>query len=147
MEEFKNGNLEKIVVDFRSVSLETITVDKTGITIDKKGILNALTVGVTGAKKIPYTSITTVHFKESGILSGHLQFSVMGATTANSGMLSAASDKFAILFAIQEEEDIAMKIRDIVDEKISSASLGGTTVINQKSPAEQVKEMKELLGL
>lgn len=148
-EGFKNGEVKEIALNFKSAEKAIITLDQTGITIDKKGLLNALTVGITGAKKVPFSSITAVHFKERGkITSGILQFSILGVATANSGMMNAAEDKYAIMFANKEEENVAKQIRDFIDEKISGGNmLGGTTIVNEKSPAEEVKALKELLDM
>jgi len=148
-EDFKSGKIDQITLNFKSAEKVEVTLDQTGITIDKKGLLNAMTVGITGAKKVPFTSITAVHFKERGkIMSGVLQFSILGVAAAASGLSGAAEDKYAVMFANKEEEKKAMQIRDFVDEKISSGgALGGTTVINEKSPAEEVKALKELLDM
>ncbi|MCL2559784.1 MAG: SHOCT domain-containing protein [Turicibacter sp.] len=148
-EDFKSGQVKEITIDFKSAEKATITLDQTGITIDKKGLLNAMTVGITGAKKVPFASITGVHFKERGkITSGVLQFSILGVAAAASGLSGAAEDKYAVMFANKEEEKKAMQIRDFVDEKISGGgAFGGTTIVQEKSPAEEVKALKELLDM
>ena len=149
IEAFKSGQLNEIVMEFKSAEKATITLDQTGLTIDKKGFLNAVTVGITGAKKVPFSSITGVHFKARGkITSGVLQFSILGVAAAASGLSGAAEDKYAVMFANKEEESKAMQIRDLVDEKISGGgAFGATTIIQQKSPAEEVKALKELLDM
>ena len=44
------------VFEFKSAGRYIITVDDYGISIQQKGILNALAVGITGTKQAPFTS-------------------------------------------------------------------------------------------
>ena len=118
-DDFKSGKVKAITLNFVSSELADVTLDQQGITIDKKGFLNT---GIKGAKKVPFSNITDVHFKEAKkMTSGFLQFAILDVETPV-GLISIAKDKYAIMFSNKKEENVAMLIRNFVDEKISDGN-------------------------
>lgn len=134
--------------EFRSAGKYVVTVDDTGVSIEQKGVLNALAVGLTGTKRIPFTSMMAVQFKPAGsILSGYLQFTILGGNEAKGGVFQAAGDENTIMFA-RNEQDVANRLKELVDRKLHEARAGKAAAPPPvKSVAEQIKEFKELLDM
>jgi hypothetical protein len=70
--EISGGNImsEKIYSMKGVGGLLEVYEDK--ITITTKGVLGLLAKGPKGTKSIPYTSITAIQFKKSGLTSGYI---------------------------------------------------------------------------
>lgn len=135
------------VFEFKSAGKYIITVDEYGIAIQQKGVLNAMAVGITGTKKLPFTSMTAVQFKPAGLLSGYIQFSVLGGNEARGGVFQAAGDENTIMFT-KKEQETADQLRQIVEGRIRDAQLDKSSPAkNVKSAAEQIREFKELLDM
>jgi len=135
------------VFEFKSAGKYIITVDEYGVSIQQKGVLNAMAVGITGTKQLPFTSMTAVQFKPAGLLSGYIQFSVIGGNEAKGGVFQAAGDENTIMFA-KKEQETADQLKQLVEGKIRDAQLGKTSPTkNVKSAAEQIREFKELLDM
>ena len=135
------------VFEFKSAGKYIITVDEYGIAIQQKGVLNAMAVGITGTKKLPFTSMTAVQFKPAGLLSGYIQFSVLGGNEARGGVFQAAGDENTIMFT-KKEQETADQLRQIVEGRIRDAQLDKSSPAkNVKSAAEQIREFKELFDM
>jgi hypothetical protein len=135
------------VFEFKSAGKYIITVDEFGVSIQQKGLMNAMAVGITGTKQIPFTSMTAVQFKPAGMLSGYLQFSVLGGNEARGGVFQAAGDENTIMFT-KKEQDKAERIKELAEGKIRGAQVSKATPTQHlKSAAEQIREFKELLDM
>jgi hypothetical protein len=85
-------------VKIKGVAAE-LEVFEDRIIITPKGVLGFLNKGIKGSKEIPLVSITAIQFKEAGsMLSGYLQFSILGGAESRSGILAAASDENTFMF-------------------------------------------------
>ncbi len=135
------------VFEFKSAGKYMVTVDEYGVAIQQKGVLNALAVGITGTKQLPFTSMTAVQFKPAGLLSGYIQFTVLGGNEAKGGVFQAAGDENTIMFA-KKEQDEANRLKTLVEGKIRDSQAGKASPGQQvKSAAEQIREFKELLDM
>ena len=136
------------VFEFTSSGRYLVTVDEVGISIQQKGIINAMAVGLTGTKQIPFSSITAVQFKSAQLLLfGYLQFSLLGGNEARGGVFQAAGDENTITFNKKEQEK-AERLKQLVEDKIRSAQVTkNSTAQGVKSSAEQIREFKELLDI
>lgn len=124
----------------------TVTTTEFGITIARKGVLNAITKGVTGAKHIPFSSLAAVQFKvATGFTNGYIQFSVLGGRERLGGFYAATQDENSIVFMRQDAAK-ALELKDLVERGIRTAHSTPAVPTND-SPAAQVKEHKELLDL
>jgi hypothetical protein len=135
------------VFEFKSAGKYIVTVDEHGVAIQQKGVLNALAVGITGTKQLPFTSMTAVQFKPAGMLSGYIQFTVLGGNEAKGGVFQAAGDENTIMFT-KKEQDEANRLKQLVEGKIRETQAGKTSSTQPlKSAAEQIREFKELLDM
>ena len=135
------------VFEFRSAGKYVVTVDEYGVAIQQKGVLNAIAVGITGTKQLPFTSMTAVQFKPAGMLSGYIQFTLLGGNEAKGGVFQAAGDENTIMFT-KKDQDEANRLKQLVEGKIREAQAGKTSPTQTvKSVAEQIREFKELLDL
>jgi len=126
---------------------DTVKADDTGLTISRKGLSNAMNLGLTGAKKILYRSITAVQYKQDGaITSGYLQFSVLGGNESTGGLSAATKDENSILFVKKDRETI-LALKALVEERVEEVHAQQTAPVFHvtKSPAEKIKEFKDLL--
>ena len=135
------------IFEFKSAGKYVITVDDYGVSIQQKGLLNAMAVGITGTKQLPFASMTAVQFKPAGMLSGYIQFTLLGGNEAKGGVFQAAGDENTIMFT-KKEQDEANRLKELVEGKIREAQMSKSAPIqNMKSPAEQILEFKKLLDM
>lgn len=78
---------------------ELLEVYEDSLTITPKGLLSLASKGLKGAKSIPFTSITAIQLKKSGLTSGYLQFTLPGGVESRGGVFQAASDENTFMFA------------------------------------------------
>lgn len=143
----KKGIIMSEVFEFKSAGKYTVTVDEYGVAIQQKGLLNAMAVGITGTKQLPFTSMTAVQFKPAGMLSGYIQFTVLGGNEAKGGVFQAASDENTIMFT-KKDQDEANRLKQLVEGKIREAHAGKVSPTQPlKSTPEQIREFKELLDM
>lgn len=88
------------------------------VTITPKGIFGAINKGFKGTKIIPFTSITAIQFKKSGILSGYLQFTIPGGNESRGGVFDATKDENSFLFAGTKANEDAEKIKNYIEKQI-----------------------------
>jgi len=120
--------------------------DKT-ITISRKGLVNLSTHGLKGDKTIPIKNITSVQLKKPGALTndGYIQFGVLGGVESKGGLFSATQDENTIMFTKAYYDDM-LELKEYIESYEDNIKTAGNTQ-NEKSPAEKVKELKELLDL
>lgn len=109
---------------------KSILVEDDAITISYRTMYH----GFKGDKRIPYSSITSVQFREPGWLVGYLQFSIKGAIEARDPM----QDENAIEFDKPAEK--FRELRDLIHTKM--ASWGAPSVA-----ASVADELAKLAGL
>ncbi len=88
------------------------------VEIVPRGLLGLMNKGVRGIKEIPYYSIVAVQFKESGLMSGYLQFTIPGGNENRGGILEAAKDENTFMFVGQENNAKAIEIKQYITSKI-----------------------------
>lgn len=120
-----------------------VEVNASGISITRKGMINAINIGLTGGKTIPFSSITAVQFKKAGLTNGYIQFSILGGKEQKGGVVAATKDENTIMFS-KKYEKIAINLKEIVDKQINKNS-NEITNNPQKGSLEQLKILKELL--
>lgn len=86
------------------------------VAITPKGVLGFLNKGLKGTKEIPFASIVAVQFREAGLLSGYLQFTIAGGNESTGGILAAAGDENTFMFANAKNNAIAREIKEYIDD-------------------------------
>lgn len=104
--------------------------------------------GALGGKRINYTDLTSVQFREpAGMTVGFIQFAYPGSVESKGGINEMINDENSIPITIQ----MVPQAREIVNfiekrrEELRAGSQG--TVIQQVSGADELKKYKELLDM
>jgi hypothetical protein len=96
---------------------DTLEVWPDKICITPKGLLGFLNKGLAGTKEIPIASITAILFKESGMMAGYLQFTLVGGQEKRSGILAATKDENSFLFS-GAYNGMALEIKQYLDNRL-----------------------------
>lgn len=124
-----------------------LTIYEDRVIIERGGALGFLTQGLAGAKTIPMDSIMSVQFKEGNMwTNGFIQFGIMGGKEARGGVFNATQDENTVMIKAATNDD-ARAIKDYIESIILNRSKNKETVIQQASPAEELKKFKELLDM
>lgn len=124
-----------------------LTIYEDRVIIERGGALGFLTQGLAGAKTIPMDSIMSVQFKEGNMwTNGFIQFGIMGGKEARGGIFNATQDENTVMIKAATN-DSAREIKDYIEGIILNRSKNKETVVQQVSPAEELKKFKELLDM
>ena len=124
-----------------------LTIYEDRVIIERGGVLGFLTQGLAGAKTIPMDSIMSVQFKEGNMwTNGFIQFGIMGGKEARGGVFNATQDENTVMIKAATNDN-AREIKDYIEGIILNRSKNKETVIQQVSPAEELKKFKELLDM
>lgn len=113
---------------------------------------NIMRGGTLGGKKINYEDLTSVQFREpAGATVGFLQFAYPGAVESKGGVIDMLNDENSVPVH-PNVYDEAKEIYEFIEQrrkeiKAENKAASATTVIQEKSAAEQIKEFKELLDM
>jgi len=124
-----------------------LTIYEDRVIIERGGALGFLTQGLAGAKTIPMDSIMSVQFKEGNMwTNGFIQFGIMGGKEARGGVFNATQDENTVMIKAATNND-ARAIRLHFEGIILNRSKNKGVVVQQASPAEELKKFKELLDM
>lgn len=124
-----------------------LTIYEDRVIIERGGALGFLTQGLAGAKTIPMDSIMSVQFKEGNMwTNGFIQFGIMGGKEARGGVFNATQDENTVMIKAATNDN-ARAIKDYIESIILNRSKNKGTVVQQVSPAEELKKFKELLDM
>lgn len=130
-----------------------IKIDGNTLTISRPGLMSKISLGFTGDKTVMINQISGVQIKKVGLARGYIQFIMAGTKEAKSGIIGGKIDEnivYSDSFFKKKNNQINSNFEEIKKyiEEFNSNQNGNTTIIqNVKSPAEQVKELKELLDM
>lgn len=114
------------------------------VTITPKGILGFLNKGLKGTKTIPFTSIQAMQFREAGaIVSGYIQFTILGGNESRGGVLSAAGDENTFMFAQTKNNAAARQIRAYIEESVAKLQ-SPRLKVEQTSISDELKKLATL---
>ena len=104
--------------------------------------------GVTGGKKLSFSDITSIQFKEpTGMSAGFIQLSYPGSLENKAGVIAAVNDENSILFQA-DQLPLAREIVDYIENGRKQTKLPQTApAIQQASAADELKKFKELLDM
>lgn len=114
--------------------------------IRRKGVTSFLTQGLKGEKRVPYSSITSVQFKEAGFTTGYIQFGIAGGIESRRGVWDATTDENTVLFTKEASAEFR-RLRDLVEERAQSSRNGpniATPTLAQGSVAEELSRLADL---
>ena len=108
---------------------------------------NVFSGGGTGGKRINFSDITAIQFKEpAGVTVGFIQFAYPGSGEARGGVIDAINDENAIPVSPQNLA-VAREVVDYIEKKRAELRTSSNTVIQQASAADELKKFKELLDM
>lgn len=123
----------------------TIIINDNLLTIKRKGINSFLVHGMNHEKTIKIENITGVQYKKSGFAAGYIQFLIMGSNELKGKLHDNLNDENTVGFVGKKYNEQALEIKSYIENYISNTNR--TIIHNEKSPVEQVKELKELLDI
>ena len=80
------------------------------------------------------------------LTNGFIQFGIMGGKEARGGVFDAAQDENTVMIK-EATNDNAREIKDYIEGIILNRSRNKGAVVQQVSPAEELKKFKELLDI
>ena len=131
---------------------DILSVYEDHVVISRRGIVNALGMGVKGDKTIYYTDITSVQYKQPRkLVSGYIQFSIPGGNENRGGIFAAMSDENTITIiadpTVIEQAERTVEFLNQKIREVKTAAHHKPTVVQQASAADELKKFKELLDL
>jgi Short C-terminal domain len=112
-----------------------VTVNDSGIKIKRNFLLGG---HLMGEKSIPYSSITAVQLKKSGLTAGYIQFSVLGGIDSKKGLMDSLKDENTIHFYSNAK---FIELKELIESKIgSNASHGNSSGIHD---LEKLAELRD----
>jgi hypothetical protein len=116
---------------------------------DRVVLKHTMVLGITtgffkGHKTIPYSAISAVQYKRSGVLSGYIQFTLAGGVEPRRGIWEAQSDENTITFTNNEVFD---KAREFIEARIGYRSSPPAPVAPSPNGGSIVETLERLLSL
>lgn len=131
--------------EIRKPSKTDIAVDGDKITISRKGILNLMTVGLSGEKTIRIKQITSLQLKMgTNLTNGYLQIGLIGDSSHSQGLFNATQDENTIMFTKKYNNEMR-ELHDYIDNYDNSPD--DTIRSTEISLSDKIKELKELSEL
>ncbi|MBI4244010.1 MAG: SHOCT domain-containing protein [Planctomycetes bacterium] len=119
---------------------EVLEVFEDKLTITPEGIPGFMSKGLKGTKTIPFSSISAIQFKESGLMSGYLQFTIPGGNENEGGVFAAVFDENTFMFA--GNNILAIEIKNYIESRIQSFK--SSRVSSHNSMVEELTRLSEL---
>ncbi len=122
----------------------TVELLDDGLVIRRKGVASFLSQGLQGEKRIPFSSITSIQFKEPGITTGYIQFGLLGGVEKRGGVFDATKDENTVLFVSTALGNFR-RLREIVESKIGQAHrTPGPSIVSSATYAEELTRLADL---
>lgn len=113
------------------------------ISITRHGLGSFLTQGLKGEKRIPFSSITAVQFKDAGHnIAGYIQFSMLGGNESNQGIFEATIDENTVMFTKEQSARFHV-LRDNIERRLAEACSPQIAVVRQ-SVADELAKLADL---
>jgi hypothetical protein len=98
--------------------------------------------GFKGEKRIPFSSIASVQFREPGFMTiGYIQLGIVGALEAGGGLMNAMHDENTVAFEKRDLEAFK-RLRDMVERR--SADARKPAIAPSSSTADEIAKLAEL---
>lgn len=135
------------VLTAASRSGDIIEVHDHKVIIKRSMGLKLLLQGLKGEKEIPIRSIAATQFKQASmLLSGYIQFTLMGGPEAKGGWQQAGLDENTVEF-VKAEEDKFRKVKDAVDAKIDELSQATAPPPPPQANNDPITQLERLAAL
>lgn len=132
---------EKVLMEAKGLNGQ-LQLLETKVRITRKGFWAFSYQGLKGDKEINIKNISSIQFKRAGkIGTGYIQFTFFGGQETKGGVWNAYHDENTVVFDTKHQSAFE-KIKEIVDEKMSSKEKGETK-ISDLNQLEKLAELKE----
>ncbi len=125
----------------------SLIVNEYSITIMRKGFTTKL-IGLRGNKEILISDITSIQFKEPGLLTnGFIQFSFAGSNERNGGTFNAVSDENSVTFTKKNAKKFQY-LKEVIDRKRiasknNSSSTSTSSLPDTYGDLEKLAQLKD----
>lgn len=113
------------------------------ICIRRKGVMSFMTHGLKGDKDILVSSISSIQFKNAGIMTnGYIQFAFMGGAEAKRGLFQATQDENSVMFDRKQQsnfEEVKRLVEEMSQRGQPSPQPSATT-----DPGDQIEKLAAL---
>ena len=108
------------------------------IRIKRKGVIGLMGHGLKGDKDIYIKDISSIQFKEPGVMNGYIQFAFLGGREAKGGIWQGTSDENTVFFNSWQKKPFKA-IKEALDKQISARS--------KATPVSNLSDLEKLAGL
>lgn len=126
-------------IEIKTPQKVIVSITESGVEIERKGMMSAMSHGLKGTKTIPFKNITNIQLKEAGLTSGYLQFGMLGSLESKGGVMRATSDENTIMF-VKKDQDKIIALKNYIESKMNQEES-----TNQLSVADEIAKFKKLL--
>ncbi|MEJ6011513.1 SHOCT domain-containing protein [Novosphingobium aquae] len=121
----------------------TIELLADSLSITREGTVSVILHGLAGEKRIAYGSITATQLRgATPIMSGFLQFTVLGGIESNRGIWDATMDENTVMFTHQQEASFR-QLREVIERKMVEVRQPSSTLA-ASSVADELAKLFEL---
>lgn len=111
-------------------------------------ITNVARGGTLGGKRINYSELTAIQFKEpSGVTIGFIQFAYPGSIENKGGVIDMLNDENSVPVQLEKVGQAREIVEYIENQKAKILKSTKDTIIQQVSSADEIKKFKELLDM
>lgn len=133
--------MSEILMSAESYGGELLLLDGR-VRIVRKGGIGFLGHGLKGEKEINISSISSIRWKDAGLVNGFIQFSFHGGTEAQLGILEAQIDENTVVF--KNKDAPAFKaIRDAIQAQMKRFQQA--TAPQSASGADEIRKLAQLM--
>ena len=129
---------KKVVLTIKSKGKYIVEVTPGSINVTQKGMMNVLTKGIVGSKTFSINRLSGVQYKKPGLLTGYLQFILMGSGEGKGGVNNAVTDENTILFATNKEATLMEELKEFIEYSIENPG---------RKPSSDLNDLKKLKNL
>lgn len=123
----------------------TVTVADDVVSIKRERRSSFQPAWFEGGERIPFSSITAVQFKPTGVLTaGYIQFSVIGGNEGRGGLIEATKDENSVIFKGKKQTAEFERLRAIVEEGARRSKMP-VTQLATPSKADELAKLADLL--
>lgn len=97
------------------------------VMIHRRGMMNAVNVGLTGDKDIYLDRITGIQVKKPGMTTGYIQFAVQGHE-AKGGVTGAVQDENTVIFKDKKLYEVAVQMKDRIESMMRQPAAAPSSV-------------------
>jgi len=133
--------MDEIIMEAKGLNGQ-IAVLSDKIRIKRKGVLSFLTQGLKGEKGILISQISSIQFRQAGLVAnGYIQFAFVGGQEAKGGLFEATQDENSVMFNYWQKEAFN-SLRAAIEQRMAAINVSG-----KASMGSSLDELEKLATL